>query len=82
MVVVADSRTGELRLYSDGHLCGQVKTESAVPISLEGFLVGAGSAELILPPLMDDNFQGLIDELRIWRRSLPASEISADMEAS
>jgi arylsulfatase A len=85
--LVADGRAGVLRLYVDGQPTGEIKSANSVPVSLQNFLVGAGfnvsaSPRHYASARMNDNLQGLVDELRIWNRGLSPAEIYADMDTS
>jgi hypothetical protein len=82
VAVAADAKAGFIRLYVDGHLAGEGPLGASAVVSLDEVVIGAGSGAAELPPMADDNMQGLIDELRLWRRTLSADEIRRDMQAT
>jgi phospholipase C len=61
-----------LSLYLDGQLAAQNKTNGAIPDTSGIQPVRIGSNSLIL----NNYYTGLVDEVRIWNRSLDSSEIS------
>ena len=69
--VVAVRVGNELRLYINGNLAGSVST-SQPPDYSRGFVpeIGGNSGN------DSDNYAGLIDDLRIYNRALPANEVA------
>lgn len=72
---VTNSR-GELRLYLNGNLCASKKYESRSVSSSQNLLIGKELHEKAVPDGMRF-FEGLIDDVRIYNRTLSDSEILA-----
>ena len=70
--IVTYNKNSELSLYLDGVLVSKNKTAGAIPEFDGNQPIRIGSNSLIL----DNYFIGLIDEVRIWNRSLEYSEIA------
>lgn len=70
-VIVSYNGNSDLSLFVDGRLSGTNKTQGAIPDSavVEPLRIGANSYN------PDSFFVGLIDEIRIWNRTLHHSEI-------
>lgn len=71
-VYVTYDGNSTLSMYLDGQLAGQNQTNGAIPETseIQPVRIGANS----LNP--NNFFTGLVDEVRIWNRSLDSSEIS------
>jgi Concanavalin A-like lectin/glucanases superfamily/Bacterial Ig-like domain/Bacterial Ig domain/PKD domain/Glucose / Sorbosone dehydrogenase len=61
-----------LRLYVDGALITTTAVTGAMPVSTGPLRVGGNS-------IWGEYFQGLIDEVRVYRRALSTAEIQTDM---
>src|SRR4249920_3227126 len=70
-VVVTYNGNSELKLFIDGNLSGTTKTGGAIPdfAVTEPLRIGSNSYR------PDNFFNGSIDEVRVWNRSLENSEI-------
>jgi hypothetical protein len=71
--VVTYDGSSTVRLYIDGNLVASESTSGALPekTGIQPLRIGANSREL------EGFFTGNIDEIRVWNRELPASEIAA-----
>jgi hypothetical protein len=61
-----------MKIYINGALAGSAPQTGALAASSDGLYIGGN-------PYWGHNFTGLIDEVRIYNRSLAPSEIQADM---
>jgi phospholipase C len=70
--VIVTYNGSSLNLYIDGNLSSSVQTGGAVPDFTVTQPVRVGSSSSLYP---DNFFTGLVDEVRIWNRTLGHSEI-------
>ncbi|AEI40445.1 GH32 C-terminal domain-containing protein [Paenibacillus mucilaginosus] len=76
------SRTdGKLKLYLNGELAGTAAAEKKLPISPanQDFMIGKNNSGVVINGVFTANmFNGMIDEVKVFNRSLTAEEIQND----